>query len=201
MVGRYTGYTTNQGQWLHVDLNIAAGAAQYQAAVDVNEPNGLFQYQVFDNLDVSLFGPVPGLSEGWHHLASTPASGAIDYARSPILQRPLGCLMVFWAVLNSIFRTSGQTWTNVTGNEAGQALLAMVTGSTRVFAFGAPYTTGLGVHDVHCNQGDPAGPFQHLDGIWQDGCVFATKADGSLSAYLGKFSSQSLRTDNNGLPL
>jgi hypothetical protein len=184
-----------------VDLNIAAGAAQYQAAVDVNEPNGLFQYQVFDNLDVSLFGPVPGLSEGWHHLASTPASGAIDYARSPILQRPLGCLMVFWAVLNSIFRTSGQTWTNVTGNEAGQALLAMVTGSTRVFAFGAPYTTGLGVHDVHCNQGDPAGPFQHLDGIWQDGCVFATKADGSLSAYLGKFSSQSLRTDNNGLPL
>jgi hypothetical protein len=187
VVGRYTGYTTNQGQWLHVDLNIAAGAAQYQAAVDVNEPNGLFQYQVFDNLDVSLFGPVPGLSEGWHHLASTPASGAIDYARSPILQRPLGCLMVFWAVLNSIFRTSGQTWTNVTGNEAGQALLAMV--------------TGLGVHDVHCNQGDPAGPFQHLDGIWQDGCVFATKADGSLSAYLGKFSSQSLRTDNNGLPL
>jgi hypothetical protein len=201
VVGRYTGYTTNQGQWPHVDLNIAAGAAQYQAAVDVNEPNGLFQYQVFDNLDVSLFGPVPGLSEGWHHLASTPASGAIDYARSPILQRPLGCLMVFWAVLNSIFRTSGQTWTNVTGNEAGQALLAMVTGSTRVFAFGAPYTTGLGVHDVHCNQGDPAGPFQHLDGIWQDGCVFATKADGSLSAYLGKFSSQSLRTDNNGLPL
>jgi uncharacterized protein YukJ len=56
-----------------------------------------------------------------------------------------------------------------------------------------------GVHDVHCNQGDPPGQFRVLDGIWQDGCVFALKADGTLSAYLGKFSSQSLNTDNNGI--
>jgi len=201
VVGRYVDFTTNQGQWLHVDLNIAASDAEYQAAVDVNEPNGLFQYQVFNDLDVSQFAPIPALPEGWHHLDSNPTSGAIDYARSPILQRPLGCLMIFWTIINSIFRTSFQTWTNVTGNEAGEALIAMVTGSTRVYAFGAPYTTGLGVHDVHCNQGDPPGPFRHLDGIWQDGCVFATKADGTLSAYLGKFSTQSLRTDDNGLPL
>ena len=201
VVGRYVDFTTNQGQWLHVDLNIATSDAEYQAAVDVNEPNGLFQYQVFNDLDVSQFSPIPALPEGWHHLDSNPTSGAIDYARSPILQRPLGCLMIFWTIINSIFRTSFQTWTNVTGNEAGEALIAMVTGSTRVYAFGAPYTTGLGVHDVHCNQGDPPGPFRHLDGIWQDGCVFATKADGTLSAYLGKFSTQSLSTDNNGLPL
>lgn len=201
VVGRYVNYTTNQGQWMHVDLNVDAGGVQYQAAVDVNELNGLFQYQVFDNLDVSLFAPISGLPEGWHHLDSNAISGAIDYARSLILQRPLGCLAMLWAIWNSIFKTSGQTWTNVTGNEAGNALIAMVTGSTKVFAFGAPYTTGKGVHDVHCNQGDPPGQFQHLDGIWQDGCVFANKADGSLSAYLGKFSTQSLNTDNNGLPI
>ena len=53
VVGRYVDFTTNQGQWLHVDLNIAASDAEYQAAVDVNEPNGLFQYQVFNDLDVS----------------------------------------------------------------------------------------------------------------------------------------------------
>ena len=201
VVGRYVNYTTNQGQWMHVDLNINAANVQYQAAVDVNEPNGLFQYQVFDKLDVSLFAPISGLPDGWYHLDSNPTSGAIDYARSPILQRPLGCLALIWTIWNAIFKTSGQTWTNVTGNEAGNALIAMVTGATKVFAFGAPYTTGKGVHDVHCNQGDPPGQFQHLDGIWQDGCVFATKADGSLSPYLGKFSTQSLNTDNNGLPI
>ena len=39
VVGRYVNYTTNQGQWMHVDLNINAANVQYQAAVDVNEPN------------------------------------------------------------------------------------------------------------------------------------------------------------------
>jgi uncharacterized protein DUF2278 len=201
VVGRYVNYTTNQGQWMHVDLNINAAEVPYQAAVDVNEPNGLFQYQVFNNLDLGLFTPISALPEGWHHLDSNPTSGATDYARSPILQRPLGCLALFWGIWNAIFKTTFQTWTNVTGNEAGDALIAMVTGSTKVFAFGAPYTTGTGVHDVHCNQGDPPGQFQHLDGIWQDGCVFAIKGDGTLSAYLGKFSTQSLHTDSNGLPI
>ena len=201
VIGQFVNYTTNQGQWLHVDLNINAAKTVYQAAVDVNEPNGLFQYQVFNNLDASLFTTVSLMPDGWHQLASNPNSGAIDYARSPILQKPLGCLAIFWAIWNSIFNTSNQTWTNVTGNEAGNALIAMVTGSQRVFAFGAPYTSGFGVHDVHCNQGDPPGQFRALDGIWQDGCVFAIKADGTLSAYLGKFSTQSLNTDNNGIPI
>jgi len=104
---------------MHVDLNINAGDVQYQAAVDVNEPKGLFQYQVFDSLDSSLFASISGLPEGWHHLDSNPTSGAMDYARSPILQRPLGCLALFWAIWNAIFKTSHQTWTSVTGNDAG----------------------------------------------------------------------------------
>src|SRR6266481_5993280 len=66
VVGRYVDFTTKQGQWLHVDLNIAASDAEYQAAVDVNEPNGLFQYQVFNDLDVSQFSPIPALPEKAH---------------------------------------------------------------------------------------------------------------------------------------
>jgi hypothetical protein len=186
VVGEYVSYITEQGQWFHVDLSINAGGAKYQAAADVNEPNGQFQFQILDNLDLSLFAPIAGLADGCHLLESNASSGAIDYARSPILQKAL----------------ASQPWTNVTGNEAGDALIAMVTGSTKVFAFGEPYTTdGNGVHNVHCNQGDPPGPHQSDDGIWQDGCVFAKKADGSLSAYLGKFSTQTLKTDGHGLPI
>lgn len=201
VIGTYQNYTKNQGQWLHVDLNINAADTVYQAAVDVNEPNGLFQYQVFNKLDSSLFTTISNLHDGYHQLSPDPMSGAIDYARSLILQRPLGCLSVLWGVFNAIFRTNIQTWTNVTGDEAGNALVSMVGNSTKLYVFGAPYTTGNGVHDVHCNQGDPPGPFQHLDGIWQDGAVFALLNDGTISAYLGKFSTQSLKTDNNGLPI
>ena len=200
VVGDFVNYQTEQGQWFHVDMNINAGGAIYQAAVDVNEQNSAFQYQVFNGLDQSLFAPVSGFSDGWHLLASNPTSGAIDYARSPILQRPLGCLSLIVGLWNAITGASAQTWTNVTGNEAGEALVAMVTGSKKVYAFGEPYTSGLGVHNVHCNQGDPPGVHQADDGIWQDGCVFAIKSDGTLSAYLGKFATQTLNTNDQGLP-
>lgn len=65
VVGQYQSYTKNQGQWMHVDLSIMAAAVSYEAAVDVNEPNGLFQYQVFDKLDLGLFAPVLSLPDGW----------------------------------------------------------------------------------------------------------------------------------------
>jgi uncharacterized protein YukJ len=80
-------------------------------------------------------------------------------------------------VWDAVVATNIQPWTNATGNAAGNAaghaLIAMDTHSPRIFALGAPYTEGLGVHDVHCNPGDPPGQFRPLDGIWQDGCVFA----------------------------
>jgi hypothetical protein len=170
VVGEYASYITEQGQWFHVDLSINAGGTKYQAAADVNEVNGQFQFQILNNLDLNLFAPITGLADGWHRLDANASSGAMDYARSPILQKAL----------------ASQTWTNVTGNEAGDALIALVKGSTKVFAFGEPYTGGgKGVHNVHCNQGDPSGQHRADDGIWQDGCVFARKTDGSLSAYLG----------------
>lgn len=173
--------------------------------MDVNEQTQAFQYQVFDNLDQSLF-TVAGWENGWYLLKSNPTSGAMDYARSQIFQRPLGCLGLIFGLWNAVTRGNVPTFIAVDGNEAGEALLAMVKGSKKVYVFGAPYTTGSGVHDVHCNQGDPPnwgsppGQFQKLDGIWQDGCVFAVKSDGGLSAYLGKFADQTLNTNNQGLP-
>jgi len=205
LVGDYQSYGTEQGQWYHVDLNVSAAGSQYQAAVDVNEQTQAFQYQILDGLDQSLF-TVAGLADGWHLLASNPTSGAMDYARSPIFQKPLGCLGLMFGLWNAVTGANVSTFIDVNGNEAGEALLAMVKGSKKLYVFGAPYTTGLGVHDVHCNQGDPPntgnppGQFQKLDGIWQDGCVFAVKSDGSLSAYLGKFATQTLNTTNQGLP-
>ena len=183
VIGQSGNYSTEQGKWMHVIMNVEAAGVKYQAAVDVNEPNGLFQYQILNGLDQTLFAVDSKLKDGWHTLKSNAISGAMDYARSPILTKALK-----------------PTWTNVTGNQAGEALVALLKVSTKVYVFGAPYTTGKGVHDIHCNQGDPPGQFRALGGIWQDGCVFILKSDKSLSAYLGKFSTQTLNTDGNGLP-
>ena len=61
VIGQHLNYTANQGQWMHVDLNITGGDLTYQAAVDVNEPGGLFPYQVFNNLDASRFTAISGV--------------------------------------------------------------------------------------------------------------------------------------------
>lgn len=51
------------------------------------------------------------------------------------------------------------------------------------------------------NQGDPPGQFQDLDGIWQDGGTIVERPNGEYVACLTKFETQSLNTDNNGLPI
>jgi uncharacterized protein YukJ len=56
------------------------------------------------------------------------------------------------------------------------------------------------MHDIHMNQGDPPGQFRALDGIWQDGGVVIERSDGTLVAFLVKFETQTLDTNDQGLP-
>ncbi|MGC1378076.1 MAG: DUF2278 family protein [Anaerolineales bacterium] len=201
LIGNFVSSGEHTGQWLHAILNLNVNDVMYQCAVDVNEPTLGFQYRIFDKMDAGLFQVISSMPDGYHPLTRDGSSGAMDYARSPILSNKLGCLAVILTFMNSIFGTQEQEWNTVTGSEAGDALIAMVQNSNKVYVFGAPYQTGNGMHDVHCNQGDPInsqwGP---ANGIWQDGCVFVQKSDGTFSAYLGMFLNQTLKTDNNGNP-
>jgi hypothetical protein len=206
-LNRFTREDRNDyGSWYHGKIYVDAPAGQYECAVDVSTPTGItVQYRVIHNLDRTMFGPDLSLSPGWHLLASTPGSGAIDYVRSEMFQIRIGCmgtvLTWFGDFLRRILEGLVNRWTDSTGDNALNELEAQLVGSTRVFVFGAPYTSGLGVHDVHMNQGDPPGQFQRLDGIWQDGGTIVERPGGELVAVLTKFEPQSLHTDANGLPV
>jgi len=158
------------------------------------------QYRVLHNLDRGLFAPVLALTAGYHDLASSPASGALDYVRSPLLAgTTIGDVM-------SRSELAAIPWTDSDGDNAIAALQAEVRQSVRLFVFGEQFTTGLGQHNVHMNQGDPAiSPDGHDhqvdDGIWQDGGTIVERVDQTLHAVLTKFSSQSLQTDDHGLPV
>jgi hypothetical protein len=131
-----------------------------------------------------LFASVVALADGQHTLAQTSSSGALDYVRH-----------------GGITGTAG--WTLQTGNNLIGELDALLNGVERLYIFGATYSTGVGVHDVHMNQGDPAGDYQPLDGIWQDGGVLAQYggAQPRLEILQIKFETQSLYTDDQGLPI
>jgi hypothetical protein len=85
-------------------------------------------------------------------------------------------------------------------------LEAMLVDASRVVIFGEFYPAKNGkppgLHDIHQNQGDPAGSqWWNLSGIWQDGLTIAIHSDGTASAFMNKFNSQVEKTDDNGHPI
>jgi hypothetical protein len=219
---------SNFGHWYHGKLRISTPAGQYEAALDVDTPAGVgVSYRVVSDLTAASIPALAALSEGFTALASTPTSGALDYVRSPILRngwviswlrrwlvarrkpRPDFQLWSPTAVDKLItrirwwpprFRWRSFAWVASDGDNALDVLEGLLALATRIYILGEPYTTGLGVHNVHMNQGDPPGSHQAEDGIWQDGAVVMQRADGAVTIWQVKFNTQSLTTNDYGLP-
>jgi hypothetical protein len=224
------------GHWYHGHLTIATPAGEYQSALDVDTPSGVgVSFRVSRGLRAGALGSVGSMADGWHPLASTSASGALDYLRSPVFRDRLFRLLALpagglpklpggrrpgtpWWVDSSFERLlrllgrldhltpgrliSFRPWIASTGDNALTALETELPGSSRIYLFGEHYeTSGLGVHDVHMNQGDPAGSqWWDQNGIWQDGAVGVQKPDGTLFLWQVRFNSQAMLTDDNGHP-
>jgi hypothetical protein len=94
-------------------------------------------------------------------------------------------------------------WTRSDGDNALRALEAELTGTRRVYIFGERFEhTGQGVHDVHQNQGDPAGTrWWDTNGVWQDGAVVVVRDNGTLFFWQVRFNTQSSTTGVNGHPV
>lgn len=97
-------------------------------------------------------------------------------------------------------------WKTGTDVQALTDLEAMIVDTQRVVIFGEFYAASSGrppgLHDIHLNQGDPAGTtWWALDGIWQDGLTVVIHSDGTASAFMNKFSTQSMNTDSQGHPV
>jgi hypothetical protein len=218
------------GTWYHGKLRINTPAGQYEAALDVDTPSGVgVSYRVVSDLTKARIPEVAALPDGFTSLTATSTSGALDYIRSPILRDGwviqrfrwgLGALssrrkaepwgptfldtllgrLYAWFNRLWLWRWRSFPWVSSDGDNALDVLEALLPTATRIYIFGEPFTSGPGVHNVHLNQGDPPGPHQDEDGIWQDGLVLLQTATGSVTAWQVKFNTQSLHTDDNGLP-
>jgi hypothetical protein len=196
------------GSYYHGHIFVRAQETLYNCAVDVKYPNGSVQYFVPGKLDETKFGGVQALGDGFHALAPTSTSGAIDYVRDPFLSEPIGCLAIFYALWNALTGSRNQVWHENVGMSALtdlEAFLSADGGIARAYVFGARYLNAAqsppqGMHDVHMNQGDPPGPYQALDGIWQDGGIVVQRPAGLLTGFFVKFVTQTLHTNDAGLP-
>ena len=196
----------NFGRYYHGNLIVRALGLDYRCAIDVDPkamPDGI-QWRVV-TLRASDFAPIRMLGDGWHPLASTPTSGALDYIRAPVLHPPI----LFWNVRYQSWLARllfwlrwNPPWNSGTGIQALTALEGVLDNAARCYVFGEPFTTGHGVHNIHQNQGDPIGSnFAIENAIWQDGATIIEKTDGRIVAFLNKFKTQSFKTDSLGRPI
>jgi uncharacterized protein YukJ len=197
---------TYQGNWFHGIFYVVVpkSTIPQRCVTDFSSANkDLIQYKVISNLDADLFSKITALPDGYTSLPSNPNSGALDYVRSQLLVPP--------------GTAAGDGWIVSDGLIAVQALQQQLSASPqKMYVFGEPFVdrspvtedgveSKNGMHNVHMNQGDPPSSsdgrdHQADDGIWQDGATIFVNADGSLTAFCSKFVSQSLDTNDQGLP-
>ena len=195
-----------QGRWFHVNLVVRASEQTYRCAVDVDSKQSAVGVEWKTvALSGADLGPVDALADGYHDLAMSPTSGAVDFVRSRWL-RPSGCVFAVMpdALARLLLALLGQRvprWTKGSNLDAATAFEPLLAANPRVLVFGEPFTTGLGMHNIHQNQGDPAGSqWWEENGIWQDGLTMVRRSDGTVRAFLSKFTSQSYVTDSQGHP-
>lgn len=193
------------GRFYHGNLIVGTPQGNYRCAIDVdpkNMPNGIeWRVVKLRSADMQQFKQ---LSNGWHSLASNAGSGALDYIRSAVLHPPLGVMFVRYdsclAWFLNLIRWN-PPWNKGVGIAALTDLEAVLASAVRCYVFGEPFRTGLGVHNIHQNQGDPIGSsFAAENAIWQDGGTIVEDATGNFTAFLNKFQTQSYKTDAQGRP-
>ncbi|MGH9163175.1 MAG: DUF2278 family protein [Vicinamibacteraceae bacterium] len=189
--------TDDFGRYYHANLIVAARPGHYRCALDGDSK----QSSVGMEWRTVLLGPndleeTISLGPGYHPLTSRSDSGALDYMRSRMLATCNGCSP----------DDTAAAWKRGTGQQALEDLEPLVqitqAGNLAVLIYGEPFATGLGMHNIHQNQGDPPGsPWTAENGIWQDGCTILQQTTDTYVAFMNKFSSQSYRTDDDGRPV
>ncbi|SCG75555.1 DUF2278 family protein [Micromonospora coxensis] len=190
-----------QGRWFHVNLTVAAPAGHYHCAVDVDSKQSAtgVQWRLV-TLPADRLPTLGALTTGCHPLATTSSSGALDYPRHPAFRLTDGCLT---ALLPPAVRRwlAARAWSSGSHLEAATALESILAPGARTAIFGEPFERGLGMHNIHQNQGDPAGSqWWAENGTWQDGATVVFRPDGRYDVFLSKFTSQSYETDDAGHP-
>ena len=193
------------GRYYHGNLIVTAPAGSNHCAIDVDshQSNTGVEWRTVP-LQAQELGSVVGLAPGYYGLPSTSDSGAIDYIRHPAFRARLGCLLIISILFRRQFEVAS-TWRRGTSVDALQDLEPLITttqsGNLPALVFREPFTNGLGVHNIHQNQGDPVGsPWAAENGSWQDGCTILQQSADTYVAFMNKFTTQAYWTDDQGHP-
>jgi hypothetical protein len=177
----------DESHYYHCSLLVRARGDVYRCVVDLDSKHRRdgIQWKVVE-LPPEQAEPLRKRPDGWHYIKMNANSGALDYYRSEWLGPTAECVLAG--------REEGSNrycWKYGTGHDAFRDLEPLLRRGRRIFVFGEPFRNGRGVHNIHQNQGDPPDSrWAGENGSWQDGAVMVERPDGTVAAFLCKFSTQ-----------
>jgi hypothetical protein len=195
----------NFGRYYHGNLVVHTPNGNYHCAIDV-DPKAMLdgiQWRIVNIRE--NFASIKALPDGWHPLTSDASSGALDYIRSSVLHPPILIWNIrydSWLSQFLSFIRWNPPWKSGTGIQALTDLETIISQGVRFYLFGEPFPKGLGVHNIHQNQGDPIGGGHDTENaIWQDGGTIIETSQGEYLGFLNKFKTQAFKTDDEGRPI
>lgn len=188
---------------LHADCSVPSndGSETWDTAINVgtNDADDLLKYKLAFDYRHPILASLKQTPAGFNDLTGTSILPAFDFLRSDLLSA------------TGPWRDSGV----MDGSELPEPVATLErllrkaqSGRADVYIFGRKYTDGLGVHDVHMNQGSTSDAFfnngrddhnDHND-IWQDGAVLVDFDEPHWAAYFTAFTQQLVPTDDLGNP-
>lgn len=176
LIGKPTQYALeppDMGKWPHYKIKVLTPAGTYDVAINMFSVAQDVGIQVAHRevamypFGAGAYNNVYFLDDGWHALPfhkqpGAATSGALDFVRhagiiADISDEP-------WRQTPLIIDPDNNPGTL---NKVPQYDQLLAT-AQRVYIWGEPYKNGLGVHNVHQNQGNTTS-FLAGNGIWQDG--------------------------------
>lgn len=200
--GRAVDARQGSGSSPHYQVQVSDDSDLYRIAVNVQSQDGSeVHFAVIEHFDHPLLAMLADLEFGMHAVPSRPGGVALDYIRGNLLQPS--------AMVPLPVQAPGPD--NDLNEKIGRYVQrAMADEEAEIYAFGEPwgpeerkrdryfhFLPGRGIHDIHMNQGNPAGRFAGDNGPWQDGgLILRFPGQDQWVAVFLKFETQAWHTDD-----
>ena len=202
------------GKSSHYQITMNAPGGPFTVAVNIQSVDGSeVLYAIKEGFTPPDEAGLTALPMGIMRLESKPGGLALDFVRSMVNGAP----MVTRAEMTLLpqLRPQGLSEEERMMNRVRSAALqnAVVTlldmtiadKDGVIYAFGSAFSDKGkvdGVHNIHMNQGNPAGSFGKDNGVWQDGALFIhLPAKQTWTAVFIAFQTESWNTDGSGNPV
>ena len=201
------------GRSPHYQITMQATGGPFTVAINIQSVDGSeVLYAIEENFTPPNLAALLVLPAGMTPLPSALGGLAIDFVRdrvngTPIITRQQMTLLPQFrpAGLSEDERMLSRARSSALQNAVVTLLnMTIADNDGIIYAFGSAYADSGrvdGIHNIHMNQGNPAGPFERDNGAWQDGAIFIhLPAKNTWTAIFIAFQSESWNTDDSGNP-